>query len=390
MPEKYDFIVTGGGAAGLSFIYQLLNSPLRQSSILLIDKEAKDQNDRTWCFWEKEPGPFNHIVFHQWNRLWFHQGTMSQLLDITPYIYKVIRGIDFYRETDRLINAHPNVVKVQANVERILNTDSGVSVWAGSRQYEGTWCINSIPFFQFPDKKNINYLDQHFRGWFIRTADSVFDPMAATMMDFRIPQSGETRFVYVLPYSNKEALIEVAIFSNTHLSADGYDDILRAYVRDYLPAIKSYDISQIEYGNIPMTDYAFASSEAHILHLGMAGGDTRASTGYTFWNIQQRVAAIIYALTRYEYPDKTEPIARKRSRYYDQLMLHVLQNNLYPGDLFFGRLFRKNPVARILAFLNAETSFWQELCIMQTSPILVFITALWRETYKHLQSGKRA
>lgn len=390
MPEKYDFIVTGGGAAGLSFVYQLLNSPLRQASILLIDKEEKDQNDRTWCFWEKEPGPFNHIVFHQWNRLWFHQGTMSQLLDITPYIYKVIRGIDFYRETNRLITAHHNVVRIQANVDRILNSETGVSVWAGSRHYEGTWCINSIPFFHFPDKENINYLDQHFRGWFIRTADPVFDPMAATMMDFRIPQAGETRFIYVLPYSDKEALIEVAIFSNTHLSPDGYDDILRAYIRDYLPAIVSYDITQVEYGNIPMTDYAFKSSEAHILHLGMIGGDTRASTGYTFWNIQQRVAAIIDALTRNIHPDKTESIARKRSRYYDKLMLHVLQNNLYPGDLFFGRLFRKNPIARILAFLNAETSLWQELRIMQSSPILVFMQALWREARKLLLSGKRA
>ena len=30
--------------------------------ILLIDKEPKTKNDRTWCFWEKGNGFFENIV----------------------------------------------------------------------------------------------------------------------------------------------------------------------------------------------------------------------------------------------------------------------------------------------------------------------------------------
>jgi lycopene beta-cyclase len=390
MAEKYDFIVTGGGAAGLSFIYQLLNSPLKDARILLIERDSKEQNDRTWCFWEKEPGPFDHIVFHRWHKLWFHQGTMSKLLSITPYIYKVIRGIDFYQETARIMAGQPKLTIRHAQVDHMENTTNGVMVTASGIQYEGKWCINSIPLVQFPVKGYYHYLDQHFRGWFIRSSQPVFDPGAATMMDFRIPQHGETRFTYVLPYSPTEALIEVAIFSNAHLSVSGYDEILSQYIQEYLPEIDQYDITQVEQGVIPMTDYAFPPAEGHILHLGMAGGDTRASTGYTFWNIQQRVAAIITALIRGERPDQTDTVARMRSRYYDTLMLHVLQYEQYPGDQFFGRLFRRNPVARILAFLNAETSFLQEVLLMQTSPIRIFVRALWRDICMRWRKEKSA
>ncbi|MGJ8738286.1 MAG: lycopene cyclase family protein, partial [Zobellia laminariae] len=31
-------------------------------SILLLDKDAKIANDRTWCFWEKGEGEFKSIV----------------------------------------------------------------------------------------------------------------------------------------------------------------------------------------------------------------------------------------------------------------------------------------------------------------------------------------
>jgi len=55
--QKYDYIITGMGATGLMLAYQMtLDSFFDQKKILLIDKETKDQNDRTWCFWEKGNG----------------------------------------------------------------------------------------------------------------------------------------------------------------------------------------------------------------------------------------------------------------------------------------------------------------------------------------------
>ena len=53
--NHYNFILAGGGAAGLSLAVQLASSPLKDQSILIIDRDRKQANDRTWCFWARTP-----------------------------------------------------------------------------------------------------------------------------------------------------------------------------------------------------------------------------------------------------------------------------------------------------------------------------------------------
>ncbi len=380
--NHYDYIITGGGAAGLSVLHRLLHSSLQHKRILVLDRALKNENDRTWCFWEKKTGPFEHIVHHCWQRLWFHEGNASRLLHIAPYTYKVIRGIDFYREMERLMEQFPNVTRLLADVEDIRHSATGVEVQANGQVFTAEWCFNSIYRGAPPDKNQVNYLDQHFRGWFIRTQQPAFDPSQATLMDFRTPQHGETRFLYVLPFSAHEALVEVAIFSNQHLSAAGYDEILRNYLAQYHADAGDYEITFTEQGVIPMTDFAFPRAEGRIIHLGMAGGDTRASTGYTFWNIQHRADRIVRALERGQNPAVSSPFHLLRAQKYDALLLYVLQKGLYPGAPLFRKLFLRNPPARILAFLNAETTFWQELVLMHTLPIPTFIRALFSQVHR--------
>jgi 2-polyprenyl-6-methoxyphenol hydroxylase-like FAD-dependent oxidoreductase len=45
--KKYDFIIVGGGVAGLTLAYQLVHSPLADRSILIVDRVTKNKNDRT-------------------------------------------------------------------------------------------------------------------------------------------------------------------------------------------------------------------------------------------------------------------------------------------------------------------------------------------------------
>lgn len=51
---KYDYIIAGMGCAGLSMAVQLSQSSLPFSKVLLVDKESKNENDRSWCFWQKK------------------------------------------------------------------------------------------------------------------------------------------------------------------------------------------------------------------------------------------------------------------------------------------------------------------------------------------------
>ena len=49
--QRYDFILAGGGAAGRSLAYHLARSPLRDRSILIVDRSLRARPDRTWAYW---------------------------------------------------------------------------------------------------------------------------------------------------------------------------------------------------------------------------------------------------------------------------------------------------------------------------------------------------
>ena len=72
-------------------------------------------------------------------------------------------------------------------------------------------------------------------------------------MDFNIPQSGFTQFVYVLPTSKTEALIELTRFGNELLSPELAKDLLRNYL---LTFNGNYSINDIERGVLPMSQNA--------------------------------------------------------------------------------------------------------------------------------------
>ena len=62
---EYDYLIVGGGAAGLSLAYHIAQEPrLAIKTVLIIEPEAKIQNDRSWSFWADEPDVFDGIVAH--------------------------------------------------------------------------------------------------------------------------------------------------------------------------------------------------------------------------------------------------------------------------------------------------------------------------------------
>jgi len=374
--SEYDYIITGAGLAGLSLVVHMLRSKtLQNRSILILDPDEKKQNDRTWSFWEDKPGLFDEIVHHRWDKLWFHSDGFSREMNIAPFEYKMIFSSDFYRFTDDAFSGRSNVVPLNTEIQQIDNTAEGVAVKTSAGTFTARWCINSTGHPKI-DKSSVYYLDQHFRGWFIRSEKAVFDPGKATLMDFRTPQADEFRFHYVLPTSPTEALVELAIFSNCHQDAAGYDQIIKSYLEEHWPQLDNYTIVRTEQGNIPMTDHRFMLHDGHIINLGQVGGDTRASTGYTFLYIHRRIENIIKALTQKNDPRLEPSFSKKRHHLYDSAMLNVLQKQTYPGDRLFSRLFQRNPPRRLLRFLNGETSILEEIRVGATAPTWVFMRAV--------------
>jgi len=93
----YDYIIAGMGCAGLSLAIQLKRSGIEFNRILIIDKDVKHNNDRTWCFWTKQKENwFDDIVFKRWKSFEFKSENSKRIINLAPYQYMLIKGIDFY------------------------------------------------------------------------------------------------------------------------------------------------------------------------------------------------------------------------------------------------------------------------------------------------------
>lgn len=377
--KQYDYILAGGGCAGLSLAYYLSQSPLRDKRVLIIDLEKKGHNDRTWCFWSGGPTAHDDIVSRAWPVLSFADELGERPYELGAMRYKMIRGTDFYRKVHSAISALPNFEFFQAAVTDMGESESGAYVIAGGRRFEASWVFNSA----FRNGVGANpvgghhFLQQHFVGWWIRSKEPVFDPGRGMLMDFRTPQYLSTRFFYVLPLSEREALVEYTVFSRNKLHPKSYERGLENYMADVL-GVKSYTVYDTEQGAIPMTDRPFpAVMSPHVVNIGTAGGAVKPSTGYAFQNIQKQAQQIAAQLAAGRPPVLPAP-APGRFRFYDSLLLNILQYHGEEGKPIFSALFRNNDMKRILRFLNEETSLWEEARIFAGLPVISFLSALAR------------
>jgi len=372
--ENYDYIITGGGCAGLSLLVHMIRSgAYEDKKILLIDQAPGTKPDRTWCFWEKTDGLFSQIIFKQWEKVWFHSGSYSALKNLSPYRYKMIRGKDFYQYCHQEIAKSASIRVLEGTVEQITSMEDHAEVSVGDLVYSGRYVFNSILFPRPAQKKSGSFsLLQHFKGWVVETGENVFQPGEATLMDFRVSQQLGTTFVYVMPFSETKALVEFTMFSPSLLERAAYDLGLENYMKESLHC-STYRVLEQEFGIIPMTNEPFPEKEGRVIHIGTAGGMTKPSSGYTFQFIQKQARQLVGSMSRTGVPE-TRPLKRK-FKYYDSVLLNVLATGKLEGQEIFTQLFRRNAVTDLFCFLDNESHLSQDLRIIGSLPKIPFLRA---------------
>ena len=372
---KYDYIIAGSGCAGLSLLYRLLKTPLLQDkSILVIDQDHKKSNDRTWCFWEKSPGLFESIVHAKWNKLEFLSTEFKKELNLESYTYKMIQGIDFYNFVINYAKKFKNVSFVQDTISSIDNIDKKAVLKTTKNRYTANYIFNSTNLFN-PKINEQNSLLQHFKGWIIKTEKPVFNPEIGRLMDFRVSQENGATFMYVLPTSTTEALVEYTLFSPRVLDKEVYTLELKKYIKEELE-IDNYTLIHEEFGVIPMSLAKFEQNpKLNVINIGTSGGSTKASSGYTFQFIQKNIIEIINNLVEGNNIIHPTSFKNKYYQWVDRTLLDVLLSNKLTGKDVFTQMFQKVPVERILAFLGNESSFLEDLLIFKSFPVKPFLTS---------------
>lgn len=345
--------------------------------ILLVDKSDKRSNDRTWCFWEKENGLFEPVVHKRWNYITVYNNQFHRRLDTNPYTYKMIRGIDFYKHCLSKINQQPNIDWMYGQIDGVVDNNGNVQLIIDGQMHDANKAVifNSVRNESSVQQQKAIRLLQHFKGWMIETPIPSFNPEEAVLMDFRMPQSGGTTFGYTLPLTTHRALVEYTLFSESLLEDNAYDEGLKRYIEQNL-GITTYTITEQEKGVIPMTNEVFPWYEGGAYHIGTAGGQTKASSGYTFQFIQKQTAAIVQALVNNKLNKNVKPFpSPRRFHFYDSVLLHILAHKKMGGDDIFTRLFKKNTAPAVFKFLDNESSLPEDLALIKSLPTGVFLRA---------------
>ena len=369
LEKKYDYIIAGAGCAGYSLLYHLLQDPLlSKKKILVVDANFNKGNDRTWCFWEDSVGPFETIVCKKWSNIEVLKGAMHRSLPTAPFEYKMIQGIDFYQYISDFAKGFDNVEWVAS---KILTIDS-INAKSARVNWEEGAAIADYIFSSINGERIQSTLWQHFKGIVVEFDNTVFDDTVARLMDFNVPQMDATAFMYLLPLTDKKALVEYTLFSPSILESAQYDLVLNAYMEEHYKG-QAYQIQHTEMGAIPMTSKKLTSNDGAVVSIGTMGDAVKASTGYAFQFIQKQTQQIVDQLKLNQALNPA--VHHTRHQFYDAVLLYILENQKMAGDEIFARIFKKNTAATVFKFLSNTSTLLDDLKIMSSLPTPIFLPA---------------
>ncbi len=353
--KEFDYVIIGGGCAGLSLAYELeINNKLKDKTLAIIEPRNEYKRDKTWSFWKIFDHNFEDCVIKSWNSFTINTSENYHELSTKKFPYQSIDSGKFYKKINLKLASNSNISFFK-NLNEI--------------NLERSVVFNSV-FEGEPDKSK---LWQHFQGIEIETSKDIFDDEILNLMDFNCDQRNNVHFFYTLPFSKNKALIETTWISNLEdQSLMDYDLQLENYITNNL-RIKNYNIKFTEKGAIPLY-YSTIKQNSKIINIGLVGGMTRLSTGYTFLNIQEHSKYIIKNI------DQVEKIKKynlgKKYKFLDNIFLKVLKTNpkIMP-DVFY-KMF-KCPPNTVIKFLSNKSSVLEDINIIGKMPKLIFIKELF-------------
>ena len=354
--NEFDYVIIGGGCAGLSLAYELdINNKLNNKTLAIIEPRTEYKRDKTWSFWKVINHNFEDCVMKSWNNFSINSPSGSHELKTENFPYQSINSDLFYKKIITTLSKNKNI-KFFKNINEININNSFI--------------FNSVQEQRMDKSK----LWQHFQGLEIEVEKDIFDDEIINLMDFNCDQKDNVHFFYTLPFTKNKALIETTWLSkfDNELLKD-YDTQIEKYIKEIL-GIQKYKINFKEKGAIPLF-YSNSTKKINKINIGSAGCMTRLSTGYTFLNIQEHSKYI---------RENIDNIANakiyntgKKYKFLDVIYLRVLKE--YPEripDIVLSMF--KNKANTIIKFLSNKSNILEDLFIILKMPKWVFIKAIFK------------
>ena len=277
----FDCIIVGGGLAG-SLLFYALKKQNPSSEILLIEKNSYLGGNHTWCFHESDISWssstwIRDLISKSWDG---YEVLFPRLERNFNTFYHAIRSQDL---NDILMRNYPHDLLLETEI----TTLNGKSVTLKSGRRLRAHCVIDARGWTEVSKA-VGY--QKFVGLDLKLKKP-HSQKIVRLKDARVEQLDGYRFVYILPWSEDELLIEDTYYSN---NAELDIDEVKKRILSY--AIKhGYEvdkISRIESGCLPLVS-RYSELEGNSLKLGASSGEYQPVTGYTFPQTYRRVEALV-------------------------------------------------------------------------------------------------
>ncbi len=353
--REFDYIIIGGGCAGLSLAYELeIHEKFKNKTLAIIEPRNDYVRDKTWSFWKVAAHNFEDCVKHSWSNFSVNIPNQTKYIKCNNFPYQSIDSGLFYQKIINTLKKNTNIYFFK-NINEISS--------------ENSFVFNSVS--DVSDSKND--LWQHFSGIEIETNKDVFNDQIFNLMDFDCDQRDSVHFFYTLPFSKKKALVETTWISNlNHPSNRDYSTQLEDYIKNKLK-IKNYEIKFKETGAIPLFQPKNIK-KINQMEIGTAGGMTRLSTGYTFMNIQSQSK---YIRENFESIEKVDNfIINSKYKFLDNIFLKVLKKNSDKMPEIFFKMFSCSP-GTVINFLSNKSNIYEDFSIILKMPKLIFLKELF-------------
>ena len=352
--KEYDFVIIGGGCAGLSLAYELeIHNKLKDKTLAIIEPRDEYKRDKTWSFWRVNQHNFDDCIKRKWKEFSIKTNSDSQIIKCGQYPYESIDSGLFYDKINTRLKKNKNI-KFFKNLKEV--------------DFRKSFLFNSLPTL----KEDIDSsLWQHFHGIEIETTEDYFNENTVNLMDFDCEQRNSVHFFYILPFSKNKAMIETTWLSKRNDSLKDYEAQIKTYLNNL--GIKDYKVNYKEEGAIPLF-YPVNKKENNKINIGTAGGMTRLSTGYTFLNIQEHSK---YIRKNIENIEKTKVYdIGKKYRFLDEIFLRVLKKHPEKMPNIFSKMFNSS-YGSAIKFLSNKSNIFDDISIILKMPKWIFIKSIF-------------
>ena len=378
MRSEYDLLILGGGCAGLSLGMRLAKQADRCPQTLILERRAAYAHDRTWCFWDDGTSAMRHLAKHRWNAMTIKAASQSTTVSCEKSPYAMIAAEDFYAEALGTIATAAGISLANGlyPLREPVRHGKHWQVETAAGQVRAKMIVDTRP--GPAPRPGGATLWQSFYGHEIEFTVPVFDPSRLELMDFSPSDPKRIQFTYVLPVSDRRALIEVTVLSPQPVEHQFLSTELAIATSRYAQGNR-HSILRSEHGILPMGQTHNPAQETHptFVKAGLAGGAARPSTGYAFQRIQKwaDLCAARIAAGKLPISHPADPLLL---RALDHLFLSVLRSRPEKAPYLFHSLFEKTSTPSLLRFLSDSATPIDFARVAWALPFLLFLQEIPR------------